>query len=82
MRRIFWLCEIEAYADGSIKIPDDIKGAADWRFNDNYAQVIIANNITSTEMVHVSQCFTASAMWDNLEAVHESKGHQTIVSII
>ena len=33
-------------------------------------------------MVHVSQCRTAKSMWDSLEAVHESKGHQTIVSII
>jgi hypothetical protein len=33
-------------------------------------------------MVHVGQCDTAKGMWDNLEAVHESKGHQTIVSII
>jgi len=73
---------VESYAEGKIPQPSDAKSAEDWKFNDNYAQVIIMNNITSTEMVHVSQCMTAKAMWDSLEAVHESKGHQTIVSII
>ena len=82
MKRILRLCGILAYAEGKVDKPQDIKGATNWEFNDIYAQVMITNNITSTEMVHVSQCFTAKAMWDNLEAVHESKGHQTIVSII
>ena len=33
-------------------------------------------------MVHVVQCKTAQTVWQNLEAIHESKGHQTIISII
>ena len=82
MRRVLRLCGVEAYVEGRIELPADTKGAENWEFNDNYAQVMIANNIASTEMVHVSQCRTAKNMWENLEAVHESKGHQTIVSII
>jgi hypothetical protein len=82
MRRVLRLCEVDAYVEGKIDRPDDAKNAANWKFNDNYAQIMIINNITSTEMVHVGQCDTAKGMWDNLEAVHESKGHQTIVSII
>ena len=65
-----------------IGIPEDTNGAKNWDFNDNYVQVMIINNISSTEMVHISQCTTAKAMWDNLEAVHELKGNQTIVSVI
>jgi hypothetical protein len=38
------------------------------------SQVLIMNNITSTEMVHVSQCKDAKAMWDNLEAVRDHHG--------
>ena len=82
MKRVLRLCGIEAYAAGKVDIPWDAKGADNWTFNDTYAQVIITNNISSTEMVHVSQCTTAQAIWESLEAVHESKGHQTIVSII
>ena len=82
MKRILHLCGIEEYTKGTIQCPMDIKNAANWKFNDNYAQAVILNNITSTEMVHIVQCKTAQAVWQNLEAIHESKGHQTIVSII
>jgi hypothetical protein len=82
MRRVLRLCGVEAYAEGTIETPGDTKSAKNWDFNDNYAQVMIINNISTTEMVHISQCVTAKAMWDSLEAVHETKGHQTIVSII
>ena len=82
MRRVLHLCGVEEYAKGRISCPNDIKNTANWEFNDNYAQAVILNTITSTEMVHVGQCRTAQAVWENLEAIHELKGHQTIVSII
>ena len=82
IKRVLRLCGVETYAKGKIQCPADAAEAENWKYNDNYAQVMIINNITSTEMVHVGQCDTAKAMWDNLEVVHESKGHQTIVSII
>jgi hypothetical protein len=65
---------------GTTPCPDDPEGAKNWDYNDNYAQVLIVNNIASTEMVHIGQCKTAQAMWDSFEAVHNSKGHQTIIS--
>ena len=82
MKRVMILCGVEEYAEGAIEHPMDTKSAGSWQYNDNYAQVLIMNNISSTEMVHVGKCKTAKAMWDSLEAVHESKGHQMIVSII
>jgi hypothetical protein len=82
MKRVLRLCGVNVYAEGTVEIPTDAKGVEDWEYNDNYAQIMIINNVTSTEMVHVSQCNTAKAMWDSLEAVHETKGHQTTVSII
>lgn len=33
-------------------------------------------------MVHVSQSTTASEMWKSLVAVHEAKGHQTMIAVI
>ena len=82
MRRVLRLCGIEEYADGKIPRPEDAQQARNWDFNDNYAQVIIVNNITSPEMVHVEQCKTARAMWTSLEVVHKSKGHQMAMAII
>jgi hypothetical protein len=32
-------------------------------------------------MEHVGQCETARAMWSGLEAVHDSKGHQTLATM-
>ena len=62
MKRVLRLCGVEAYAEGSVVRPADTKGAENWEFNDNYAQVMIINNITSSEMMHVSQCMTAKTM--------------------
>ena len=53
-----------------------------WDYNNNHAQVIIVSDILSFEMVHVSQCATASAMWRSLVAVHKAKGHQTMIMMI
>jgi hypothetical protein len=76
-------CHVKEYVEGTIYHPEDDEDSAEnWDYNDNYAQMMIVNNITSTEMVHIGQCKNAKAMWDSLEAVHESKGHQTTVSII
>lgn len=57
-------------------------GSNNWDYNNNLAQVVIMNNISSSEMFHVSQCVNAHAMWKSLEAVHEAKGHQTIIAVI
>lgn len=75
---------MEDFVTGTVNRPvdKDSEDRKNWSFNDNYAQVLIVNNITASEMVHVGQCKTAKNIWNNLEAVHESKGHQTIVSII
>jgi hypothetical protein len=85
MKRVFRYCRVEEYITGTIYRPEedeDVVGTKNWDYNDNYAQMMIVNNITSSEMVHIGQCSNAKAMWDNLEAVHESQGHQTIVSVI
>ena len=46
------------------------------------AKVLIANNVTTTQMVHISQSCTAHDSWTNLEVVHDAKSHQTTIGII
>ena len=82
MKRVLCLCGVEAYSEGKTQCPQSGKDVENWDFNDNYAQVLIINNITSTQMIHIGQSTMASAMWSSLEAVHKSKGHQTIIAII
>jgi hypothetical protein len=82
IKRVLHLCSVEGYSTGTVEHPDNPLGAKIWDYNDNYTQVIIVNNISSTEMVHISQCNTVSAMWNSLEAVHETKGHQTTIGVL
>ena len=58
MKRVLRLCGVEAYAEGTIDRPIGpmTENTVNWEFNDNYAQVMIINNISSTEIIHVGQC--------------------------
>jgi hypothetical protein len=85
MKHVLRYCCTEEYIKGTIYHPEDdedVIDAKNWDYNNNYVQMMIVNNITSMEMVHTGQCANTKTMWDSLEAVHESKGHQTIVSVI
>src|SRR5271155_1114503 len=79
------ICGVQGYALGTISRPDpshDPEVANNWDFNDTYARVLIANNVTTTQMVHISQSRTANDSWLNLEAIHDAKSHQTTIAII
>ena len=79
------ICGVQNYITGGTPRPDvalDPEGAANWDFNDTYTRVLIANNVNTTQMVHIGQCHTASECWSSLEAVHDAKSHQTTIGII
>ena len=52
MKRVLQLCGVEAYAEGTIDHPIGpmTENTVNWEFNDNYVQVMIINNISSTEI--------------------------------
>ena len=78
------ICGVQGYVTGTLQRLDpnqDPEGVSNWDFNDTYANVLIANNVTTTEMVHLSQRRTARESWLNLEAVHDAKSHQTTIGI-
>ena len=82
MKPILCLCSISKYIEGVIQCPTDPKQQSNWDYNDNYAQVLIENNILSSQNIHMSPCETSCAMWGSLEAVHESKGHEATIAIM
>jgi hypothetical protein len=82
MKRGLYVSGFKGYAKGTIKRPTNPTEAANWDHNDMFTQFIITNNVSSSEIVHIGQCKTAHAMWLSLEAIHESKDHQTIVAVI
>ena len=82
---VFEMCSVDGYVRGIVKQPNrdiDPEGSKAWVFNDIYAKLLITNNIEPDQMIHINQCNTSQEMWECLEAVHESRGHQTIISYI
>jgi hypothetical protein len=80
MRRTFKFCKVSAYVFGDVERPDptlDPVGVENCDFNDSYAAILIYENISSSQKVHAGQDNTAHEMWNNLEAIHETRGHTT-----
>ena len=82
MKLTLRLCGLEGYAEGVVKNPEDPVKAKYWMFNDCRTQFMIVNNITSPQMVNISQCATTQKMWTNLQAVHEEKSHYSTIANI
>src|SRR5271154_2221694 len=70
IRRIFKLCRVVPYIDGTLPRPDSATTDQDtidaWDRNDVYAQILITNNISGNQMVHVSRLDTAHQIWTSL----------------
>jgi hypothetical protein len=74
---------LQPYLDGSLPCPVNNPVYIDnWQHNDNFAQMLIIFNIEAKQNIHISQCASANTMWNNLEAIHESKGNQTAMAIM
>src|SRR6202453_3692744 len=82
MKLALRICGLEGYIYGTTKRPENLVQAKAWDYNDTRAQFIIINNVTYSQMVHIGQCTNAMNMWANLEAVHETKSHQTAIAVI
>lgn len=77
------MSEVDDYVLGRTKRPDehaDPKGATNRKFNDTCAKVLIMRNISHGQMVPVQLSRTSHGMWTNLEAMHESQSHETIIA--
>ena len=83
IRRLFLLSGAEPYVYGTLKRPDSATSPnlAIWIKNDVYAQILITNNITMGQMVHVTRLNTAHEIWRSLEAIHETKDYQVAIAI-
>jgi len=82
---MFSLCNVTEYVFGAIRRPHfahDPIGAKNWDFNDLYAAMLIYENISTAQKIHVGQDNTAYEVWRNLEAIHEITSHMTIITWI
>jgi len=84
IRRIFSICGIDHYVYSKLERPDlaiDPEITTTWDINDMYAQIIITNNISKDQMVHVTRLDTVHKIWKSLEAIHETRDYQIAIAI-
>ena len=81
MKHIFKNCKITKYIEGSIQCPDQLDqplAANNWSQNNSWAQQVILQNITPSQLHYVATKETAEAVWKALQATHKNKAHVTV----
>ena len=83
MHHVLKVCRVLGYVKGKIPKPsdDDPELLATWEHNDSYAQILISNNITHDQKIHLDEG-TSEEMWKSLESIHEVKGAQTAINLL
>src|SRR6202790_3518566 len=84
MNRVFTNCDITGYVDGTILwvAPEqDGIGARNWVKNDSWAQQVIMDNVSTTQMNHICSKRTAHAMYEGLASTHEDMAFDTVNNI-
>ena len=83
MRRILRVCKVLKYIEGMEPKPrnEDPEALATWEHEDSYAQILISNNITHEQKIHLREG-SAEEMWKRLVAIHEIKGETTAISLL
>ena len=61
--------------------PEEIERHKEWDTAKRVMQILISNNLSVAQFVHVSEAGTVKQMWYNLKAVHEYRGQQSILAI-
>jgi len=82
---MFSLCNVTEYIFGTIRRPHfahDPIGAKNWDFNNSYVAMLIYENISTVQKIHVGQDNMAYEVWRNLKAIHEITSHTTIITWI
>jgi gag-polypeptide of LTR copia-type len=64
------------HVQGTVLKPDDLAQLQKWEQWDLLAQILIKNNTSDKQMVHINQdsIKTAAQMWQSLYVVHEQHG--------
>src|ERR1700728_1620878 len=84
MNRVFTNCDITGYIDGTIPqvAPEqDSIGARNWVKNNSWAQQVIMDNVSTTQMNHIRSKRTVHAMYEGLASTHEDMAFYTVNNI-
>jgi len=84
MNRVFTNCDITGYIDGTILqvAPDqDGIGARNWVKNNSWAQQVIMDNVSTTQMNHIHSKRTGHTMYEGLASTHEDMTFYTVNNV-
>jgi hypothetical protein len=84
MNCVFTNSDITGYIDGTILrvAPEqDGIGARNWVKNDSWAQQVIMDNVSTTQMNHICSKRTVHAMYEGLASTHEDMVFYTVNNI-
>ena len=59
----------------------DVTALAKWTDKDENVKTLLFMSVGDDNLVHLSDGEIAAQIWDNLRAVYEVKGHQTIIAL-
>ena len=83
--RVFLYCGVDCCINGDLKRPDpaisDPDTVSNWDANDLYAQILITNNISKEQMVHVTRLATSCEIWNGLAVIHDTKDYRIAIAI-
>ena len=70
------------HIEGTVPKPAEPTAKTKWEQRDLLAQILIKNNMSDEQIVHVNQAniSTAAQMWNSLKAVHEVRGQSAITA--
>ena len=84
MLRVFMSSDVAEYVAGLLKRPDpkrDPIGTRNWDKNDVWAQQVIMNNVTASQMNHIGSKKTSQEMYSALSDTHDNKAHLTVTHL-
>jgi len=76
LNQVWMHCEGPEAAPG----PDNARRPI-WDTAEDVVHVLISNNISALQFVHISQAATVRQMWESLKSVHEHRGQQSITAL-
>lgn len=80
---ILKVCKVYGYVKGTIPKPDpaiDPESSLNWETNDEYAKLLMLQNVAAEQIQHINQDQTASEVWKSLISLHQARGLRTALS--
>jgi Txe/YoeB family toxin of Txe-Axe toxin-antitoxin module len=80
---ILRVCKVYDYVNGTELKPNpatDPDSATNWETNDDYAKLLLLQNVTNAQLRHIDQEKTSTEVWKALISLHQARGFRTALT--